>query len=45
MDKSINKSHEFTNKYKHKDLVFVLGFDESNEEEENYFEQLYSIQL
>ena len=43
MDKSINKSHEFTNKYKHKDLVFVLGFDESNEEEENYFEQLYSI--
>lgn len=41
--KSINKSHEFTNKYKHKDLVFVLGFDENNDEEENYFEQLYSI--
>jgi hypothetical protein len=41
--KSINKSHEFTSKYKHKDLVFVLGFDENNYEEEDYFEQLYSI--
>lgn len=43
VDKSLKKSHEFTNKYKHKDLVFVLGFDENTEEEDNYFEQLYSI--
>ncbi|MEO4004305.1 RNA-directed DNA polymerase [Flavobacterium sp. CAU 1735] len=40
--KTLSKSHEFTNKYKYKDLVFVQGFDEDDASEES-FEQLYSI--
>ena len=34
---------KFTNKYKDKDLVFVQGFDENEEDFEQLFEQLYSI--
>lgn len=43
IDKSLKKSHQFTNLYKNKDLVFVQGFDETNEEENEFMEQLYSI--
>lgn len=42
IDKSISKAHEFTHKYKNKDLVFISGFEE-NESDEDFIEQLYSI--
>lgn len=43
MSETLENAHEFTNKYKDKDLVFVQGFDEGEEDFEYSFEQLYSI--
>jgi len=40
IDESISKAHEFTHKYRNKDLVFISGFDENSE---NFIDQLYSI--
>ena len=42
IEESISKAHEFTHRYKNKDLVFVSGFEE-DENSENFIEQLYSI--
>lgn len=39
---TLKKAHDFTYKYRNKDLVFISGFEE-NSDEENYTEQLYSI--
>lgn len=43
MSETLENAHEFTNKHKDKDLVFVQGFDENEEDFEHSFEQLYSI--
>lgn len=42
IDKSLKSSHEFTNKFKHKDLVYIQGFDETDDDD-SFIEQLYSI--
>jgi hypothetical protein len=42
IDSTLKYAHEFTHKYKNKDLVFVLGAEEEDEDSES-FEQLYSI--
>lgn len=39
---SLKNAPEFTNKFMNKDLVYVLGYDE-DEEDENNLEQLYSL--
>ncbi|RZJ80906.1 MAG: RNA-directed DNA polymerase, partial [Chryseobacterium sp.] len=39
----LKSSHEFTHRHKDKDLVYVYGFDESGDENDEEFEQLYSI--
>jgi len=41
IDNSLKKAHQFTNKFKTKDLVYIQGFDESDDDE--LIEQLYSI--
>lgn len=41
IDISLKKSFHFTSHYKDKDLVYIYGFDER--EEDDNFEQLYSI--
>ncbi len=41
IDKSLQCAHEFTNRFRTKDLVYVQGFDESDDNE--FIEQLYSI--
>lgn len=44
IDKSLISAHQFTHKYKNRDLIFVQGFEEKDDEEsENLMEQLYSI--
>ncbi|WP_281235161.1 RNA-directed DNA polymerase [Flavobacterium gelatinilyticum] len=44
IDKSLISAHQFTHKYKNRDLIFVQGFEEQDDEEsENLMEQLYSI--
>lgn len=44
IDKTLINAHEFTHKYKNKDLIFVQGFQEKDDEDsENLMEQLYSI--
>ncbi|MCS3794801.1 hypothetical protein [Niastella sp. OAS944] len=41
---SLSTAPEFTNKYKNKDLVYIYGSEEDNEETEDFdFEQLYSL--
>lgn len=40
---TLQYAHEFTNKNKDKDLVFIQGADEEGSAEENYIEQLYSL--
>lgn len=42
IDKTLTYAHKFTNKFKDMDLVFIHGFDES-ENDENIIDQLYSI--
>lgn len=39
---SLKNAIKFTNRFKHKDLVYIQGFDENNDDE-NLVEQLYSI--
>lgn len=41
IDDSLKNAHAFTNKFKTKDLVYIQGFDESDDDE--LIEQLYSI--
>lgn len=41
IDNSLKKAHELTNKFKTKDLVYIQGFDESDDD--GSIEQLYSI--
>lgn len=44
IDKSLLYSHSFTSKFKDKDLVYIQGFDESDDyKNDDMFEQLYSI--
>lgn len=38
---SLKNSHEFTNKFKNKDLIYIQGFNE--EDEDSFIDQLYSI--
>lgn len=42
INQTLKNAPQFTYKYKNKDLVFVQGFDE-DEDSENNFDQLYSI--
>lgn len=42
-DLSLTLSHQFSHKYKDRDLVFVSGFDEYDSEDSENFEQLYSL--
>lgn len=43
IDPTLTKAHAFTHKFKTKDLVFVQGFEENEEDEIDPLEQLYSI--
>lgn len=44
IDKTLVHAHQFTHRYKNKDLIFVQGFEENEEENLEYsIEQLYSI--
>lgn len=43
VDKTLKEAHLFTHRYKDKDLVFVQGFDEEDEQNEMELEQLYSV--
>jgi hypothetical protein len=43
IDATLTKAHAFTHKFKNKDLVFVQGFEEDEEDEIDPLEQLYSI--
>lgn len=44
IDKTLVNAHQFTHKYKNRDLIFVQGFEEKDEEySEDSIEQLYSI--
>jgi len=38
---SLKNAHEFTNMFKNKDLVYIQGFNE--DDDDNFIEQLYSI--
>ncbi|MCD2421785.1 RNA-directed DNA polymerase [Niabella pedocola] len=40
---SLKDAPEFTNKFGHRDLVYVYGLDETNDDQEENFEQLYSL--
>ncbi|HZK93140.1 MAG TPA: RNA-directed DNA polymerase [Prolixibacteraceae bacterium] len=42
IDNSLKSAPEYTNRYKNKDLVYVQGFDEGDDDD-NTFEQLYSL--
>lgn len=41
--RSLTRSHEFSHRFKDRDLVFVRGFDEENNDGKDFPEQLYSL--
>jgi len=43
ISKTLSTAHKFTHHFKDKDLVFVQGFDETDEDSDEDLEQLYSI--